>query len=78
MTDINFVEAREGVLARMREKYTQGNIELNNKEVVILDNKKLGKVKLCFEDLGDTFSNGVRRIKSLYIKYESIGKRKIY
>jgi len=75
---VNYVDAREAVLTKMKERYVQADLAINNNEVVILNDKKLGKVKLCFEDFGDTFNNGVRKIKSLYIKYEGIGKRKIY
>jgi len=78
MRDINYVEAREGVLAKMREKYAKGNLGLHDNEVVVIDDKRIGKVKLIFKDLGGRFNNGVRKIKSLCIKYEGIGKRKIY
>lgn len=78
MKNINYVEAREGVLAKMREKYAKGNLELHYNEVVVIDDKKMGKVKLGFSDFGGRFNNGVRKIKSLYIKYEGIGKRKVY
>jgi hypothetical protein len=78
MRSVNYVEAREGVLAKMRDKYMMDDLGLYDNEVVVLNDKKLGKVKLGFKDVGKRFSNGVRKIKSLYVKYEGIGKRKIY
>lgn len=72
---VDYAKVRTNVLANMNEKYTQGNL-LSDKEVVVINNKKLGKVKLGFKELGGKFNNGVYKIKSLYIKYEGIGKRK--
>jgi hypothetical protein len=59
-----------------REYITQENISSNHE----LDIKKpglRGKVKLGFKSIGHRFSNGVNRIESAYVKYETVSKRHI-
>lgn len=78
MKNVKYVEAKEGVLTKMKEEYAKGNLSMYDNEVVVINDRKIGKVKLLFKDLGGKFENGVRKIKSLCIKYEDIAKRKVY
>jgi hypothetical protein len=78
MQSVNYIEAREGILAKMRENYLKDDLGLYDNEVIVINDRKTGKVKLGFKDVGEKFNNGVRKIKSLYVKYEGIGIRKIY
>jgi hypothetical protein len=75
----DYAEARANALARMQESYANRDLsgDLNN-EVFIINDNKLGKIKLGFKELGGRFSNGVRRIKSLYLHYETVGKRHLH
>jgi hypothetical protein len=48
-----------------------------SQEVVIKKPGLAGKVKLGFKTLGNKFSNGINKIESAYIKYETVSKRHI-
>jgi hypothetical protein len=48
-----------------------------SKEVAIKKPGLMGKVKLGFKTLANKFDNGINKIESVYIKYETVGKRHI-
>jgi hypothetical protein len=51
--------------------------DYRNKEIAIKKPGLVGKVKLGFKTLGGKFSDGFNKIESVYIKYETVGKRHI-
>ena len=57
--------------------YYNPDIVQTSQEVVVKKPGLVGKVKLGFKTLGDKFNNGINKIESVYIKYETIGKRHI-
>jgi hypothetical protein len=48
-----------------------------NQEIAVKKPGLVGKVKLGFKSLGGKFSDGFNKIESVYIKYETVGKRHI-
>jgi hypothetical protein len=76
---IDYAEARTNILAGMQKSYVDGDLFRGiNKEVLIVNDNKLGMVKLGFKELRGKFSNGVRKIKNLYAHYETVGKRHLH
>lgn len=51
--------------------------DYRNQEVVIKKPGIRGKVKLGFKTLGNKFSNGISKIESAYVHYETVSKRHI-
>jgi hypothetical protein len=80
MTNIDYVEARAGILAKMQKQYVNDYVTTGAFDVqeTIIAEDKLSKIKLGFKELGGKFSNGVRKIKSLYVHYEIVGKRHLH
>jgi hypothetical protein len=65
---------------RYRTPRTEDFISMDdyrNQEIAVKKSGIAGKVKLGFKTLGSKFSNGINKIESVYIKYETVGKRHI-
>jgi len=67
----------DGRLRSNENNYYNTDIAVINQEVNIKKPGIRGKIKLGFKTLGSKFSNGVHKVESVYISYESKGKRKI-
>ena len=59
-----------------RESYGQ-NYHNITQEIDINKSGIRGKVKLVFKNIGSKFTNGINKIESAYVKYETVGKRHI-
>ena len=78
-TSFQYISRHRARIETKELSYEQNNHYLSqlNHEVDINSPGIKGKVKLIFKNIGDKFTNGVNKIESACIKYETVSKRHI-